>query len=304
MSRTDLFSRYTQLYQKTRAREIVPEGPFVRQLTDVLRRDLDLGLFFKGKRAKPRQVYLGDPIPFAVAKSDGFLESEDDTYLCRTLLSDVQNLEYLRVAIAAGELLDAYQERVDFLKKCQRIVDVLVRKARNVIHMGEMDPFRFDERLQTLNEFLKKRLKMDAVSVEAASIPFNLADPMYVTMTANHIITMGDEPAVPHDVFYFVGGIGYTFDKTVGAVSEERLFRTTEDLTPVGIDKAFVEAKISQVTEDFQNNLHSLIFSDVWKKSPEKPVGVNFNGDIYVKAAPASEIWMGVFEVYLRSPKA
>ena len=304
MSRTDLFSRYTQLYQKTRAREIVPEGPFVRQLTDVLRRDLDLGLFFKGKKAKPRQVYLGDAIPFAVAKSEGFLESEDDTYLCRTLLSDVQTLEYLKVAIAAGELLDAYQERVDFLKKCQRIIDVLVRKARNVIHMGEIEPFRFDTRLQTLDEFLKNQLKMDAVSVEAASIPFNMADPKYVTLTANHIITMGDAPAVPHDVFYFVGGIGYTFDKTVGAVSEERLFRTTEDLTPVGIDKAFVEANISQVTEDFQNNLHSLIFSDVWKKSPEKPVGVNFNGDIFVKAAPSSEIWMGVFEVYLRSPKA
>jgi len=304
MSKSDLFSRYTQLYQKARAREIVPEGPFVRQLTDVPRRDLDLGLFFKGRKAKPRQVYLGDPIPFSVAKEDGFLESEDETYLCRTLLSDVQTLEYLRVALGAGHLLDAYQERMGFLKKCQRIIDVLVRKARNVIHIGEIEAFQFDQRVQTLDEFLKKQLKMDDVSVEAASIPFNLADPMYVTLTANQVVLMGDEPAVPHDVFYFVGGIGYTFDKKEGAVNEERLFRTSEDLTPVGIDKAFIETKISQVTEDFQNNLHSLMFSDVWKKSPEKPVSVNFNGDILVKAAPASEIWMGVFEVYLRSPKA
>lgn len=304
MSTADLFSRYTQLYQKARAREIVPEGPFVRQLADVPSRDLDVALFFKGKRAKPRQVHLGKPLPFEVGEQEGFLESEDETFLCRTLLSDVKTLDYLKVAISAGFLLDAYQERVDFLKKCQRIIDVLLRKARNVVHIGEVEAFRFDRRLLTLGEFLKRRLRMDEVSVEAASIPFNVANPMYVTMSENRIVVVGDEPVVPHNVFYFVGGIGYTFDKKLGAVSEERLFRTTEDLSSFGIDKAYIETKITQVMEDFQNNLHSLIFSDVWKKSRAKPVGVNFDGDILVKAAPSSEIWMGVFEVYLSSPIA
>jgi hypothetical protein len=304
MSRADLFARYTQLYQKTRAREIVPEGSFVRQLSDIARLGLDIGVFFKSKRKKPAQVFLGNPIPFEVAKEEGFLETEDETFLCRTILSDIRSLEYLKVAISAGFLLDAYQERVDFLKKCQRIVDVLVRKARNVVHMGDFAPFQFDNRVSTLNDFLKKTLKMDDVSVEAASIAFHVAEPLYITLTGNDIIVMGDESAVPHGVFYFVGGIGYTFDKKQGAVSEERLFRTTEDLSTFGIDKAYIETKISQVTEDFQNNLHSLVFSDVWKKSPAKPLSVNFGGDILIRAEPTSEIWMGVFEVYLKSPKA
>jgi hypothetical protein len=303
MSRADLFGKYTQLYQKTRAREIVPEGSFVRQLSDITRQGLDIGIFFKSKRKKPAQVFLGNSIPFEVAKEDGFLETEEETFLCRTILSDIRSLEYLKVAISAGFLLDAYQERVDFLKKCQRIVDVLVRKARNVVHMGDFAPFQFDNRVSTLNDFLKKTLKMDEVSVEAASIAFNVADPLYITLTGNDIIVMGDESAVPHGVFYFVGGIGYTFDKKLGAVSEERLFRTTEDLSQYGIDKAYIETKISQVTEDFQNNLHSLIFSDVWKKSQAKPLSVNFGGDILIRAEPTSEIWMGVFEVYLKSPK-
>jgi hypothetical protein len=46
-----------------------------------------------------------------------------------------------------------------------------------------------------------------------------------------------------------------------------------------------------------------LVFSDVWKKSPAKPLSVNFGGDILIRAEPTSEIWMGVFEVYLKSPK-
>jgi hypothetical protein len=304
MSRADLFGKYTRLYQKTRAREIVPEGSFVRQLSDITRLGLDIGIFFKSKRKKPAQVFLGDSIPFEVAKEEGFLETEEESFLCRTILSDIRSLEFLKVAISAGFLLDAYQERVDFLKKCQRIIDVLVRKARNVVHMGDFTPFHFDSRVTTLNDFLKMTLKMDEVSIEAASIAFNVADPLYITLTGNDIIVMGDERAVPHGVFYFVGGIGYTFDKKLGAVSEERLFRTTEDLSQYGIDKAYIEAKISQVTEDFQNNLHSLIFSDVWKKSQAKPVSVNFGGDILIRAEPTSEIWMGVFEVYLKSPKS
>ena len=48
--RTDLFSKYSQIYQKGHAREIVPEGPFVRQLTDVNRQGLDIGIFFKAKK--------------------------------------------------------------------------------------------------------------------------------------------------------------------------------------------------------------------------------------------------------------
>jgi hypothetical protein len=304
MSRADLFGKYTQLYQKTRAREIVPEGSFVRQLSDITRSGLDIGIFFKSKRKKPVQVFLGNPIPFEVAKEEGFLETEEESFLCRTVLSDIRSLEYLKVAISAGFLLDAYQERVDFLKKCQRIIDVLVRKARNVVHMGDFTPFHFDNRVSTLNDFLKTTLKMDDISVEAASIAFHVAEPLYITLTGNDIIVMGDESAVPHGVFYFVGGIGYTFDKNLGAVSEERLFRTNEDLSQFGIDKAYIETKISQVTEDFQNNLHSLIFSDVWKKSPAKPLTVNFGGDILIRAEPTSEIWMGVFEVYLKSPKS
>jgi hypothetical protein len=304
MSRADLFGKYTQLYQKTRAREIVPEGSFVRQLGDITRSGMDIGVFFKSKRQKPAQVFMGNAIPFEVAKEDGFLETEEESYLCRTILSDIKSLEYLKVAISAGFLLDAYQERIDFLKKCQRIIDVLVRKARNVVHMGDFTPFRFDGRVSTLSDFLKKTLKMDDISIEAASIAFNVANPLYITLTGNDIIVMGDERAVPHGVFYFVGGIGYTFDKKLGAVNEERLFKTTEDLSQFGIDKAYVETKISQVTEDFQNSLHSLIFSDVWKKSPAKPLTVNFGGDILVRAEPTSEIWMGVFEVYLKSPKS
>ncbi|MHA2140737.1 MAG: hypothetical protein ACXADC_02145 [Candidatus Thorarchaeota archaeon] len=304
MSKVDLFGKYTQLYQKTRAREIVPEGSFVRQLSDITRLGMDIGVFFKSTRKKPVQVFLGNAIPFEVAKEDGFLETEEETFLCRTILSDIKSLEYLKVAISAGFLLDAYQERMDFLKKCQRIIDVLVRKARNVVHMGDFTPFRFDTRVSTLRDFLKMTLKMDDVSIEAASIAFNVANPLYITLTGNDIIVMGDERAVPHGVFYFVGGIGYTFDKKLGAVNEERLFRSTEDLSQFGIDKAYVETKISQVTEDFQNNLHSLIFSDVWKKSPAKPLTVNFGGDILVRAEPTSEIWMGVFEVYLKSPKS
>ncbi len=304
MSRADLFGKYTQLYQKTRAREIVPEGPFVRQLSDITRSGLDIGIFFKSKRKKPAQVFMGNPIPFEVAKEEGFLETEEESFLCRTILSDIRSLEYLKVAISAGFLLDAYQERVDFLKKCQRIIDVLLRKARNVVHMGDFTPFHFDNRVSTLQDFLKTTLKMDEVSIEAASIAFNVADPLYITLTGNDIIVMGDDCAIPHGVFYFVGGIGYTFDKKLGAVSEERLFRTSEDLSQFGIDKAYIETKISQVTEDFQNSLHSLIFSDVWKKSPAKPLSVNFDGDILIRAEPTSEIWMGVFEVYLKSPKS
>jgi hypothetical protein len=111
-----------------------------------------------------------------------------------------------------------------------------------------------------------------------------------------------NNPVVPQGVFYLVGGIGYNFDTSVGAVNEERMFKTTADLSPMGIDDAYIETMISQVTEDFQTNVHSLIFSDIWKKSPAKPLGVNIGGDILIKPAEESEIWNGVFEVYLKTP--
>ncbi|MFX0108679.1 MAG: hypothetical protein ACFE7R_10365, partial [Candidatus Hodarchaeota archaeon] len=92
-------------------------------------------------------------------------------------------MDYLRIVIGAGELLDGYQERVDFLKKCQRIIDVILRKARNVVHMGDFEPFRFDKRLHILPDFLKRSAKLDEVGVEAASIPFVVADTTYITLT-------------------------------------------------------------------------------------------------------------------------
>lgn len=81
MSKTDIFSKYSQLYQKSQAKEIIPSGSLVRQLIDVPRQSLDVGIFFKTKGLKnPRQVHLGNAIPLAVAKKEGFLETADCTY--------------------------------------------------------------------------------------------------------------------------------------------------------------------------------------------------------------------------------
>ena len=85
---------------------------------------------------------------------------------------------------------------------------------------------------------------------------------------------------------------------------QSALFRSTADLTPYGIDEAYIDGMIQRITEDFQNRLHSLIFADVWKKAKYAPIGVNFDGNLLVKTASSSEIWMGVFEVYVKSPKA
>jgi hypothetical protein len=305
MSRTDLFARYTQIYAKARAKETVPDGRFVRQLIDVPRRSYDVGVFFKAKKSsKIIQVHLGNPIPSEVATQEGFLETEDSTYLSRSILSKFKTVDFLRVVISAGEILAKKEDRIEFLKTAQRIIDVVLRKARNVLHVGELDPFRFDKKVRTLDEYLNKELKMDEVSVEAASIPFNVASPVYILLADGSMIVVGNEPRVPQAEFYLVGGIGYRFDKTDGAISEERLFRSTTDLTPQGIDEAYIDGMIQRVTEDFQNKLHSLIFADVWKKGKSGPVGVNFEGDLLVKAEPSSEIWMGVFEVYVKSPKA
>jgi hypothetical protein len=305
MSRSDLFAKYTQMYARARAKEIVPDGTFVRQLADVPRHGYDIGVFFKAKnRSRVVQLHLGSAIPTEVGKQEGFLETEDATYLSRTVLSKFKTIDFLRVVFSAGKVLSGKDERVEFLKTTQRIIDIILRKARNILHLGELAPFRFDARVMTLSEFLQKNLKLDEVSVEAASIPFNVANPNYILLEDGSIITIGDTPNVPQAEFFLVGGIGYMFDKTEGAISEERLFRSTTDLTPQGIDEGYIDGMIRRVTEDFQNKLHSLIFADVWKKSKSSPIGVNFGGDLLIKAEPTSEIWMGVFEVYVKSPRA
>lgn len=305
MSRTDFFAKYTQIYARARAKEIVPDGTFVRQLIDLPRKSYDVGVFFKAKNNKRIvQLYLGKPIPAEVATQEGFLETEDSTYLSRTILSQFKTVDFLRVVISAGRVLTKKEERIEFLKTGQRVLDVLLRKSRNILHMGELAPFRFDTKVQTLEEFLNLELKMDEVSVEAASIPFNVAAPTYILLADGSMIVIGDEPRVPQAEFFLVGGIGYRFDRTEGAISEERLFRSTADLTPQGIDEAYIDGMIQRVTEDFQNKLHSLIFADVWKKGKSEPVGVNFEGNLLVKAEPKSEIWAGVFEVYVKSPRA
>lgn len=304
MSRKDHFAKYSQIYGKARAKEIVPDGPFVRQLNNIPRKTYDLGVFFKPNRSsRCVQVHLGNPIPKSVCLEEGFLEADDTAYLSRTILNKFRTLDFMRVVISAGDVLESKVERITFLKTAQRAVDVIVRKAKNVMHLAEFAPFRYDRRVSTLDEFLVKKLKMDEVSVEAASIPFIVADPEYILLANGDIIVVGDEPRVSQGEFHLVGGIGYTFDKTEGAVSEGRLFRSTTDLTPQGIDEAYIDGMIQRVTEDFQNNMHSLIFADVWKKGKAKPVGVNFGGNLLVKAEPSSEIWTGVFEVYIKSPK-
>ena len=305
VSRTDMFSKYTAIYQKANARETVPDGPFVRQLSDIPVADLDVGVFFKGKRDKvAKQVYIGRPIPEAVSKREGFLEADDVTYLCRDIFCEVQGLQYLRLAISAGSLLDTTESRTNFLKKCQRIIDTFVRKARNIMQLGLFSPFRMDLRITTLGSFLEETLKLDDVGVEAASIPFNVAGPKYVTMSNNDIMVIGDEPRVGHGVFHLVGGIGYTFDKSIGAVQEERLFRTTTDLASLGITEVYVDSMLSNITSDFQNNVHSVVYSDIWRKSEVKPKAVNFGDDLLIRANPSSDMWSGVFEVYLKQPKA
>ena len=257
MSRTDLFAKYSQIYAKAQAKEIVPKGPFVGQLNDVPRKNYDIGIFFKPNRSKRVvQVHLGNPIPKAVCFEEGFLESDDDTaYLSRTILSKFRTLDFLRVVISAGDLLESKEERIKFLKTAQRAIDVIVRKAKNVMHLAEFAPFRFDRRVTTLDEFLVKKIKLDKISVEAASIPFLVADPEYILLANGELVVVGDEPRIPQGEFHLVGGIGYTFDKTEGAVSEGRLFRSTTDLTPQGIDEAYIDGMIQRVTEDFQNNM-------------------------------------------------
>jgi hypothetical protein len=304
MSRTDFFSKYTQIYAKAQAKEIIPEGPFVRQLTDIPRKQYDVGIFFKSTRPdRCVQLHIGNPIPKEVCEQEGFLETDEASYLSRTLISKFRTLDFLRVVISAGRVCESKEARIDFLKTAQRIIDVILRKTRNVAHFGEYSPLRFDRCVKTLDEFLIEELKMDEVSVEAASIPFYVAAPEYILLSNKDLIVINDEPRVPQGEFYLVGGLGYTFDKTEGAVGEARLFRSTADLTPQGIDEAYIDGMISRITEDFQNKLHSLFFADVWKKGSSKPVGVNFGGDLLVKAESSSEIWAGVFEVYVKPPR-
>ncbi|MGY5853845.1 MAG: hypothetical protein RTU92_09785, partial [Candidatus Thorarchaeota archaeon] len=237
-----------------------------------------------------------------VAKKEGFLETDDATYLSRTILSKFKTLDYLRVVVGVDSLLKVARDRIEFLKRCQRIMDVVIKKARNIAHLGSFSAFRFDQRVYTLEGFLRDKLKLDEIGIEAAAIPFNVAGPEYILLSGNEIVVMGDEPRIARGEFQFVGGIGYVFDKKEGALSEERLFRSTVDLSSEGIDEGYIETSISRVTEDIQSNLHSLIFTDIWKKSDARPVGINFDGNILLKPAHGSEIWTGVFELYLSPP--
>ncbi len=304
MSRANLFAKYNQMYQKAQVKEIVPDGPFVRQLIDLPRRSLDVGVFFKAKRRKAiTQVYMGNPIPEQVAREEGFLEAGGKTYLSRTILSNFKGLDFLRVVISKKRILSRKDERVQFLKQCQRIIDVTLRKARNVAYTDNFEPFRFDKQVIEIGYFLSKTLKMDDVTVEAATIPFAISDPKYILLSNQKLVVIGEERQIPMRVFYLAGGIGYTFDKTIGAVNEERLFRTTADLSQYGIDSAHLDVSISRVTEDFQNKVHSLIFADIWKKSKAKPVGANFGGNLLIKPEPSSDTWSGVFEVYIAPPE-
>ncbi|MCK4740136.1 MAG: hypothetical protein KAT22_01210 [Candidatus Thorarchaeota archaeon] len=304
MSRADLFAKYNQMYQKAQVKEIVPDGPFVKQLLNLPRRGLDVGVFFKAKRRKAiTQVYMGNPIPEQVAREEGFLEAGGKTYLSRTILSNFKNIDFLRVVISIGRILSRKDERVQFLKQCQRIVDVVIRKAKNVMYTDNFEPFRFDKQVVEIGNFLSKTLKMDDVTVEAASIPITIANPEYILLSNQKLVVIGKERRIPIRIFYLAGGIGYTFDKTIGAVNEERLFRTTADLSQYGIDSDHLDVSISRVTEDFQNRVHSLIFADIWKKSKAKPAGANFGGDLLIKPEPSSDIWSGVFEVYIAPPE-
>ncbi|MHA1576575.1 MAG: hypothetical protein ACTSU3_04370 [Candidatus Thorarchaeota archaeon] len=303
MSKTDRYAKYSKLYTKSEAKEIVPSGSFVKQLFDIPRQSLDVGIFFKTKGIKkPRQIYFGNPIPPSVGKKEGFLETTDCTYLSRTLVSKFKKVDYLRVVVSAGEHLESRDSRVAFLKRCQKIIDVILRKARNVIHSGDINGFLFANNLRTLDMFLIDELKLDEVSVEAATIPFNVAAPEYILLEKDNLIVFGNEPRIQQAVFFFVGGIGYSFDKKVGAVNEDRMFRSTTDLSPIGMDLAFIETQIARISEDFQTNIHSLIFSDVWKKGKHKPIAVNMGGDLLIKAEASSDIWQGIFEVYLKTP--
>ncbi|TFG11302.1 hypothetical protein EU537_12750 [Candidatus Thorarchaeota archaeon] len=304
MSRTDLFSRYSQIYRKSRAKEIVPDGLFVRQLADLPRYGMNIGIFFKEKGLKKaRQIFIGEPLPFSLSSEEGFFEAEDDMYLTRTIISEFKQLDYLKISIASGSFLEQQQDRIQFLKRCQGIVDTLLRKTRNIVHFGSFKPLLYARKIRTLDEFLKKAVKLDDVSREAARIPFDVAEPEYILLSGNDLIVMKDEPQVHQGVYHFVGGIGYTFDKKVGAVNEEQMFRPNVDWTSVGIDAAYVEANISRVTEDFQTNIHSLIFSDIWKKVDSNPVAVNIDKNLLIKPEPSSDIWAGVFEVYLKPPE-
>ncbi|TFG10845.1 hypothetical protein EU538_00645 [Candidatus Thorarchaeota archaeon] len=303
MSRSDLFSKYTEIYRKAQAKEIVPEGPFVRQFTDIPTLGLDIGVFFKSRREKdPKQVHFGSPISPEISKHEGLLEAERKTYLSRTIVENTKGLQYLRIVMAAGELCETVEERMRFMKRCQRIIDVFIRKARNVVYFGDFSAFRFDKSITTLDSFLSKTLKMDEVSVEAASIPFLMAEPEYVLLTGGEIVVIDDEPRVQHSVFHLVGGVGYTFDKKVGAVDEGRLFKTGADMADIGITEAFMDEMMSRISEDFQNKIHSVLFSDIWKRSDAKPLGINVGNELLIKMAPSSEIWSGVFEIYVKPP--
>ncbi|MBD3159873.1 MAG: hypothetical protein GF309_13905 [Candidatus Lokiarchaeota archaeon] len=304
MSQKDLFSKYSDIYRKAEDREIVPDGPFVRQFIDIPHDEIDVGVFFKSKNSKqPVQVHIGNAIPMEYGSREGLIQTDQGTLFSRKIVSDIRDIEFVKAIMYTENVLESRNQKMRFLQKCQRIIDVLVRKAKNVIHIGAINGFRMDKRVFLLREFLGEQLGMNEVSIEAASIPFDAADPDCIILSDNTILTL-TQPRVAHAVFHFVGGLGYTFDKAEGAIQEERLFRSTVDLSDKGIDQAYIDGIIERMTEDFQNNVHALMFADTWKKSEEKPAGVIFDKNLLIKMGTSSEIWTGVFEVYVRPPSS
>lgn len=304
MSQKDLFSKYSDIYRKAEDREIVPDGPFVRQFIDIPHDEIDVGVFFKSKNSEqPVQVHIGNAIPMEYGSREGLIQTDQGTLFSRKVVSDIRDIEFVKAIMYTENVLESRNQKMRFLQKCQRIIDVLVRKAKNVIHIGAINGFRMDKRVFLLREFLGHQLGMNEVSIEAASIPFDAADPDCIILSDNTILTL-TQPRVAHAVFHFVGGLGYTFDKAEGAIQEERLFRSTVDLSDKGIDQAYIDGIIERMTEDFQNNVHALMFADTWKKSEEKPAGVIFDKNLLIKMGTSSEIWTGVFEVYVRPPSS
>ncbi len=303
MSSKDLFTKYSKLYLKAKATEILPPGPFLRQLADVPHRDLDIALFFKSSRKKvPRQVYIRRSVPQELADYEGLLEAEGITYFSRTLLQNLRGMQYMRAVIGAGEFTKTADDTLAFLRKCQRVIHVLVRKAKNIVHQGDYDALRVDLKIRTLNDYFSSRLKLDEVAVEAAMIPFNAADVEYVILTDGTVLVLDEIPAVQHGVYHLVGGIGYAFDLRAGAVEEARLFRTGVDLETLGLTEAYLDEALSRVVSDFQTNVHSPMFSDVWKKGTGSPEALKI-GNTVVKLAPNSSLKSGVFELYIRRPE-
>ena len=120
MSRKDHLGNYSQMYAKAQAKVIVPDGPFVRQLNNIPRRQYDIGIFFKPNRSnRCVQIHLGEAIPKDICMQEGFLETDHATYLSRSILSNFRTLDFLRVVISAGDILESKEERLELMADLQ-----------------------------------------------------------------------------------------------------------------------------------------------------------------------------------------